>query len=160
MDSQTSNRTRSRSTTPSVGRKTRRGITPTKTSRNKRRVTKGKVEQIRVRNSPNCGSSSHSSSKQCQHKNVECHKCSKEGHFAKLCRSSSNKSSTVDSVSTIHKLSKSTDIITVQVDVNGIPHRMELDTGCQRSVLGEDFWRKSLGAPSLQKSKYISNCHR
>jgi hypothetical protein len=69
-----------------------------------------------------------------------------------LFRSSSNKSSTVDSVSTVDKLSKSTDIITVQVDVNGIPHRTELDTGCQRSVLGEDFWRKSLGAPALQKS--------
>jgi len=108
---------------------------------------------------PNCGSNNHSTSKDCPHKNIKCHKCGKLGHFAKLCRSkgqSSTQGKTKEhSVSSVFSVSTTKDFIEVEVNINGKPHTMELDTGCKTSLLSEDFWKQSLGSPPLLKSTRI-----
>lgn len=116
---------------------------------------------------PNCGSSSHASSKDCPHKDVTCHSCGKKGHFSKLCRSKGNSNGnqssskaaatsyveirTVESTHSVEEtISKKK--IWINVEINGIPHSMEFDTGCERSILSEDFWSHHLQSKKLKKS--------
>ena len=109
---------------------------------------------------PNCGSNQHSTSRDCPHKDVVCHKCHRKGHFAKLCRSPKP----VKSKPTHNKVSHSRVNVVksvapreyeIKLKVNNFSHVMEFDTGCQDSILSEDFWRNTLGAPALTKSKYV-----
>ena len=109
----------------------------------------------------NCGSKQHTKSTDCPHKEVVCFKCGKKGHFAKCCLSSGNssKSKPKSSVKTVDSLVqqvnqvKTRGIITVTIQVNGVPHNMEFDTGCGSSLLSEAFW-KNLGSPTLQPSDF------
>ncbi len=92
-----------------------------------------------------CGSARHSS-RECKHKNVECFKCKKIGHFASVCFSKNNSSQVTNRITNINsvKCSSKGKPIYVTVKVNGIEHDMELDTGCQRSLLSFDFWENQL----------------
>jgi len=106
---------------------------------------------------PNCGSNRHTKTKDCPHKNVECHSCGKKGHFAKMCRSSSNNQvvqlkKVRTGAANIYKTDR---VIKVTVRVNNVLHDMELDTGCERSLLSEKFWRSSLSKPKLSKSNVV-----
>jgi len=88
---------------------------------------------------------------------VECHSCGKRGHFAKLCRSSNDKSVQIVKIKTVESTrrvvkNKPQKVITVPVLINNIPHEMELDTGCERSIISAKFWRQRLGLPNLSKS--------
>lgn len=102
---------------------------------------------------PNCGSTDHKKVKDCPHKSVTCYSCLKKGHFAKMCRSGTGKQSPHNashlevnsSLSNSHRSPK----INVVVQVNGIPHDFEFDTGCEKSLLSVDFWRNCLRSPSL-----------
>lgn len=112
---------------------------------------------------PNCGSKKHLTAKDCPHKEAECHNCGKKGHFARMCRKAKKNADTkavdlnnvirdirnVDS--DIHQTKK---IIKINVTVGNKSHEMELDTGCETSILSEDFW-KQLGSPKLKKSSFV-----
>ena len=106
---------------------------------------------------PNCGSKKHKKSRDCPHKEVECHTCGKRGHFARMCRSGNNRnvteSSQVNTTVSCHTNSNSADrCINISVTINGVNHAMELDTGCETSILSEDFWRQCLKSPKLTPS--------
>ena len=106
---------------------------------------------------PNCGSSQHTA-KECQHKDVECHKCHKKGHFARMCRSEAPSAiPTHNQVSqrNVHAVGPASREFIINLSINGIRHSMEFDTGCENSILAEDFWRHSLGAPALKKSSVV-----
>lgn len=105
---------------------------------------------------PNCGSTKHTKPKDCPHKSVKCFNCGKTGHFAKLCRSK-NKVVNCELVDSVNQVPSASDpeVITIKVSVNGKSHSMEFDTGCKRSILSEEFWRDSLGSPSLLKPQSI-----
>ena len=111
----------------------------------------------------NCGFS-HSQERECSAKDKECHNCGKKGHFSKCCRAkakSEHPRSTHNHItSDVHatRTSKSR-LIEINVDLNGITHNMEFDTGCQTSILSHEFWRNSLGSPPLSKSQHVFNSY-
>jgi len=105
---------------------------------------------------PNCGSHSHIKSRDCPHKDAECYNCNKKGHFAKMCRSSIHSNQVVEvgsiqiNFSSQQQLNKGRFMIAVSI--MGVPHVMELDTGCERSLVSKEFWKNGKGAPLLKKS--------
>jgi len=104
---------------------------------------------------PNCGRTDHMKPKDCPHKNVKCYQCGKTGHFAKLCRSKPSNTSYVE-VSKVNSVqSSSRKKIFVEVEINGVPHKMEFDTGCERSLLSEEFWKLNLHRPPLKPSNVV-----
>jgi len=81
-----------------------------------------------------------------------CHSCGKKGHFAKLCRSKPQNETIGTILADVHNVrnTKNQSPIKVEIRINGQPHFTEFDTGCQRSILSEDFWCHSLGRPRLE----------
>jgi hypothetical protein len=114
---------------------------------------------------PNCGSMEHKKAKDCPHKDAVCYNCNKKGHFKRFCRSGRNSHSahaisvgndySVSNVNSITQGAGADAEFTITVLINGLPHQMEFDSGCQRSLLSEDFWVKNLGAPALRKSNAV-----
>jgi hypothetical protein len=114
----------------------------------------------------NCGSMDHSSIKDCPHKETKCYACGKFGHLSFKCRSSgqkqynqqsrkpqSNQSNMVDIRATEVFTTEQTEKkkIWITLKINGVSHQMEMDTGCERSMISKEFW-KLLGKPTLSKS--------
>lgn len=99
----------------------------------------------------NCGGGH--SWKECSHKDAECFSCGKKGHFSKFCRSSGQKKSKFPPRKPVHSVNRISGdgCITLEVEINGKPHQMELDTASGSSFISTAFWR-SLGSPHLQKS--------
>ena len=109
-----------------------------------------------------CGKEGHKAS-DCRYKNTKCHICLKTGHLAKVCRSSSYKATgkkgshgkgkvnkqgniqAVDNDSTepssdeqlhgIFQVGGKSPKFMVIVAVNGVPIKMEVDTGAERSTI-------------------------
>ena len=107
---------------------------------------------------------------QCKHKDVTCYSCKKKGHFARVCRSKPwlqlpQKSKNTwkvdksthymvddpasDSEST-HELFTISNSFQLDVTLNRVPLRMELDTGASVSILNEDTYK------SIQQQSYIA----
>ncbi|XP_011883701.1 PREDICTED: uncharacterized protein K02A2.6-like, partial [Vollenhovia emeryi] len=110
-----------------------------------------------------CGSTDHNPYN-CPHKDSKCYACGKQGHLACKCRNGSQKQgqetkkqikqNNMIDIRTAEVLSSSQSAqrkIWITVKVNGIPHRMEMDTGCERSIISKEFWEE-LGKPALAKS--------
>jgi len=53
-----------------------------------------------------------------------------------------------------HK-SDNRDIIHIIMKINGVPHVMEFDSGCKKSMISEAFWKEQLGSPKLEKTEII-----
>ncbi|CAL8139790.1 unnamed protein product [Orchesella dallaii] len=117
----------------------------------------GKNRNSNKKSCPNCGSSKHVTARECPHKDVICHNCEKPGHFARFCRSKSKNANLVnlDHVSDNRIVRAQVNNTKLNVTVGGMPHQMELDTGCETSILAEDFWKAQLNAPPLQKSSFV-----
>ncbi|CAF4548507.1 unnamed protein product, partial [Rotaria sp. Silwood2] len=102
-----------------------------------------------------CGSKDHPRSK-CRFRNVTCHKCNKEGHIAKVCRSkvTSNqfKVNTVSSVS--NKSFTDEHPIQVPIEINGVQVNFELDTGSPITIINPHIW-ELIGKPKLYPVKLI-----
>jgi hypothetical protein len=104
---------------------------------------------------PNCGASH--SRRDCPHRDVECFKCHKKGHFSKMCRSvSSDKQVGQRNAKQVQKLSvksvsNPTQEIIVNVKIGGVAHQMEFDTASGSTFLDSKFWRQ-MGSPRMQPS--------
>ncbi|XP_039303912.1 uncharacterized protein K02A2.6-like [Solenopsis invicta] len=113
-----------------------------------------------------CGSTDHNGIKNCPHKETKCYACGKFGHLSFKCRSSGQKQYYPQSKKPQASQSNMVDIratevlstnqmekkkIWITLKINGIPHQMEIDTGCERSMVSKEFW-KTLGKPTLSKS--------
>ncbi|CAF2039059.1 unnamed protein product [Rotaria magnacalcarata] len=100
-----------------------------------------------------CGSNNHHRS-QCRFRNVTCHKCKKEGHIAKVCRSkfvsNQNKVNTISSVS--QKLITDEHAIRIPIHVDGVNVNFELDTGSPITVINTHVW-ELMGKPKLYPIK-------
>jgi hypothetical protein len=131
---------------------------------NKNKKNKQKTDQPKSSQScPNCGRGHQK--KDCPHKNVECHKCQKKGHFMKFCRSpdsssgqpkqqQQSSSSKNRKVYTVNQISKRDEPIILDVIINDLVHSMELDTASVTSFVPVSFW-KQMGSPKLQKSNVV-----
>ncbi|XP_011858075.1 PREDICTED: uncharacterized protein K02A2.6-like [Vollenhovia emeryi] len=102
-----------------------------------------------------CGSTDHNPYN-CPHKDSKCYACGKQGYLACKCRNGSQKQgqetkkqikqNNMIDIRTAEVLSSSQSAqrkIWITVKVNGIPHRMEMDTGCERSIISKKFWEDS-----------------
>lgn len=107
-----------------------------------------------------CGSSQHPRNK-CYFREAKCNTCGKIGHIAKVCKAKSsgtdNHHLSLDSLSEMNNIrSSSKRLITIDVKINGVAHTMELDTGCETSVISNDFYINHLhSTPPLCESKHI-----
>ncbi|CAF1540135.1 unnamed protein product [Rotaria magnacalcarata] len=104
-----------------------------------------------------CGSSDHARSK-CRFRNVTCHKCNKEGHIAKVCRSNitSNESNVNTISSATRKRTTGEQPIQVVTYIDGLEVKFELDTGSPITIINENIWNK-MGKPNLQSVKSVHN---
>ena len=104
-----------------------------------------------------CESKEHHRSK-CRFRSVTCHKCNKEGHIAKICRSKACmnkfKVNTISSVS--QKLSTGDYAIQIPIHINGLQVNFEFDTGSPITIVDERTW-DSLGKPKLDLVKFTYN---
>ncbi|CAF2018933.1 unnamed protein product [Rotaria magnacalcarata] len=100
-----------------------------------------------------CGSTDHPRSK-CRFLNVTCHKCNKQGHIAKVCRSRAvpNESNvnticsvTVEQISDEHP-------IRIPIQIDDLNVTFELDTGSPITIINERIWN-DMGKPNLQPVK-------
>eukprot|EP00731_Ephydatia_muelleri_P004930 Em0002g1106a len=92
-----------------------------------------------------------------------CHKCKRVGHLARACRSSGSKKHRVtepqeqeyrlDYIGVLKGIS--TKRVWIEVELNGIPLKMELDTGASVSLVSKKTWREKLGSPPLTKRKIV-----
>ena len=97
----------------------------------------------------NCGIQGHRST-ECRSKKTSCQKCG-NSHMTKFCKRPRN-------VSIIHAQTQPLAAIQVvrsllDVPVNGINIRFQVDTGADITLVSESDW-KSLGKPTLEKSEY------
>ena len=104
-----------------------------------------------------CGSKEHHRS-QCRFRNVTCHKCNKEGHIAKVCRSKAClnkfKVNTISSVS--QKLNTDDYAIQIPIRLNGLQVNFEFDTGSPITIINERTW-ELLRKPKLHPVKCTYN---
>ncbi|CAF4430287.1 unnamed protein product, partial [Rotaria magnacalcarata] len=104
-----------------------------------------------------CGSTDHFRS-ECRFRNATCHKCKKEGHIAKVCRSkpisNQSKVNTISSVS--QKEIIGTHAIRIPVYVEGVKINFELDTGSPITIVSNHGW-ELIGKPKLHPVKLIFN---
>ncbi|KAL5515649.1 hypothetical protein EMCRGX_G000845 [Ephydatia muelleri] len=91
-----------------------------------------------------------------------CHKCKRVGHLARACRSSGSKKETTHRVTEPQEQEYRLDYIGVltgintkrvwiEGELNGIPLKMELDTGASVSPVSKKTWREKLGSPPDKK---------
>eukprot|EP00731_Ephydatia_muelleri_P012858 Em0007g168a len=101
----------------------------------------------------------------CPYRGTQCHKCKRVGHLARACRSSGSKKETTHRVTEPQEQEYRLDYIGVlkgintkrvwiEVELNGIPLKMELDTGASVSLVSKKTWREKLGSP-LTKRKIV-----
>ena len=102
----------------------------------------------------------------CPYRGTQCHKCKRVGHLARACRSSGSKKETTHRVTEPQEQEYRLDYIGVlkgintkrvwiEVELNGIPLKMELDTGASVSLVSKKTWREKLGSPPLTKRKIV-----
>eukprot|EP00731_Ephydatia_muelleri_P019227 Em0012g52a len=110
----------------------------------------------------------------CPYRGTQCHKCKRVGHLTRACRSSGSKKETTHQVTEPQEQEYRLDYIGVlkgintkrvwiEVELNGIPLKMELDTGASVSLVSKKTWREKLGSPPLTKRKIVlraSSGHR
>lgn len=108
-------------------------------SRSKRLKETAASESEEESKCESCGSGSHER-EQCRYKNVQCHKCKKTGHIARVCRTKKISNCNRISNGTNTKQSK------VLMQINSQEVEMEVDTGTCRTMISEETW-KSLGIP-------------
>jgi len=114
-----------------------------------------------------CGSKDHWPPK-CPHIHTTCNKCQKNGHLAKVCRSSNKMSSSKSSGGSVGTVKRSSylkdgahvlhtsnspslDAIIIPVTINSTTIDMDLDTGATYSIIGLDHW-KQIGSPKVTSS--------
>jgi hypothetical protein len=97
-----------------------------------------------------CGSSNHPRST-CRFRNVTCHKCKKEGHIAKVCRSKDSPNRNhVNSLfsSTLAQITLDRPI-QIQLLIEHTNVEFQVDTGSPVTLINEQVWRK-FGRPQLK----------
>ena len=111
---------------------------------------------------------------QCKHKDATCYLCKKKGHFARVCRSKpqsqlsqkpkntgkvdksihymvDDPASDSESTHELFTISESrTNSFQLDVTLNRVPLKMELDTGASVSILNKDTYK------SIQQQSYIA----
>ncbi|CAF3948225.1 unnamed protein product [Rotaria sp. Silwood2] len=105
-----------------------------------------------------CGASDHPRDK-CRFRHAICHKCQKEGHLAKICRSKSTpkQKHMVNTVCTtiVNKVSFRHPI-SIPIKIDGIEVNLDLDTGSPVTIINDQLWRK-MGSPRLKPIKIDLN---
>ncbi|CAF1032132.1 unnamed protein product [Rotaria sordida] len=104
-----------------------------------------------------CGSTDHPRSK-CRFRHVTCHKCNKEGHIAKVCRSqiTSNNYKVNTIFSVTHEQVTGDHPIRILIQTDRLQVQFELDTGSPVTVINGHTWNK-MGKPDLQPVKSTYN---
>ena len=99
----------------------------------------------------------------CPYRGTLCHKCKRVGHLARACRSSGSKKETTHRVTEPQEEQEyrldyigvlkgiNTKRVWIEVELNGIPLKMELDTGASVSLVSKKTWREKLGSPPDKK---------
>ncbi|XP_072142222.1 uncharacterized protein [Dermacentor andersoni] len=113
--------------------------------------TEGETKRKRFFECYRCGSDSHFS-RACPHIADKCTKCGKKGHIQPACRGPKQKPASSgklvrtlqsDDTGNVQMLSQRTrHPITVEVEIQGVPLRMELDTGATVSVISRQQFKK------------------
>ncbi len=105
-----------------------------------------------------CGYSNHSAN-DCPNRDSKCNKCGRIGHFAKMCKSKGKSTKSVN-ISSLKKMKSVSDKgrrnppLMLKVKIGGKEDHMELDTGCEITVLSKEAWKKQ-GCPKLKPSEYL-----
>ena len=112
-----------------------------------------------------CGQVNHEA-KQCPFKTAQCHNCGKLGHIRRACRQPKKPrrsqpvqfvqrvtDSETDPICVVYQVGdNSTDSWKVDVEIDGKPLRMEVDTGAKVSLVSEKTYRSLFGDAPLQKA--------
>eukprot|EP00731_Ephydatia_muelleri_P033663 Em0034g45a len=116
------------------------------------------------RRCPHCGKNNHSSEK-CSFKSATCYKCRKPGHIASVCRQKyvaglqwmepqdTDVEAYLGTVMTVGR--DLVQPITIDVKLNGLPLKMEVDTGAALSIVSEKVWMTVKGTGRLQTSRVV-----
>lgn len=96
-----------------------------------------------------CGSSDHLRTN-CRFRQVSCHKCQKQGHIAKVCKSVGHlKKANVNSVRTYTvKQTNGIGSIVISLSLGSKMVKFQLDTGSSWSLITEQTWNE-IGQPVL-----------
>ena len=103
-----------------------------------------------------CGNAQHPRDS-CPARKARCRKCRKMGHFAAVCRSTNQRTGSVNTVVEEAFLGaiNSGSSWTKRLFVNGVPVRMKLDTGADVTVVPEIVYDRLLRSPTLAQSDRV-----
>lgn len=102
-----------------------------------------------------CGSTGHKANNpSCPAINKTCRKCLKKGHFASVCRGGTSHAKTVHQLdaSVLNVTSSSASPLFCQVEVDGIPVKMLVDTGSSVSLLPYSLYKQHFKHLSLRRA--------
>lgn len=111
-----------------------------------------------------CGKTDHSR-EDCRFKNYTCHFCNKQGHIQSACRKRSRAQSTHDrrasassSIQVGHvTIQATTDVERrrfIQVEIDGNSCEMQVDSGSDRTIVPEQFWKQQLKEFPLSSTSF------
>ena len=108
-----------------------------------------------------CGDTSHLADK-CEKTNMKCTFCKKNGHVKSACLKLRNRNQTSERVNQLNDSCVTDELynvttkeerpIYVDVQMNGVPIKFQLDTGSSVTVINENDFRKSFGSLALHRS--------
>ena len=121
-----------------------------------------------------CGRNDHlANDDKCRAKGAECRKCKKIGHYAKYCRSSGAEKEE-RKVKAVQQTCQDTDDdeyhheyvyfaskeggldFKIDVEINGKPVELIIDTGCARTLLPKRWFRDNIDSPLKQSNAKVS----
>ena len=101
-----------------------------------------------------CGKSPGHVRQNCPAKTAICHKCSKKGHWASVCRSSQTVGEIEEDYAFLGAIGteRNEDIWSVDLTLNNSPVRFKIDTGADVTVIPESVYKKLKPTPTLIRS--------
>ena len=109
-----------------------------------------------------CGSKKHSR-RFCPARDVECYRCGKKGHFAKVCRSFATRQSSSSSAALmpIYCGNENNSKVNVPIMINGVSANALIDTGSTLSHMSKDFCKRlhvTFKGTSQRVGLAVTNC--
>lgn len=103
-----------------------------------------------------CGYSNHNE-QQCRYKNYRCKRCKSKGHLQKMCKAHQPKphhyvDSNTNNFSLFYSRNPHSDAIAVNVSVNGVSLRMEVDSGAPVSAISLATYKKYFKSSKISRT--------